>query len=397
MRILILFALFNLLLTPVRAYENNFVIKGEVTGSKTFQYAYIFDDEMQLVSQLNIKEGKFAFSGSTHTKLRFGELPIVYLLLSNNDGAKDKIRSDNLLGNRSHDNCTIMIEDSIYVSYNSDRKKFVIKGGKLNQDQSLFLNAYSNFRNKKDSLLQAIDRKDIAEKAKGELKSIESKKLFTTTMYGLIDIVRVHPNSEVALNNFSPIIYDQGITGSEVMTAFRFFTDSLRQSRYGLYVLKDITDKINAEAEMNSPSYTVGMKFPNFIATSESGTMVKSESTYGKFTLIDFWATWCAPCRKETPNLIAAYDTYHPRGFNVLSVSIDDQKDHKKWQEVLKEDRMSRFLNLFNGSDISGIARKLKIASIPANYLVDQEGNIIAINLRGDLLDAKLKQLFLHK
>jgi len=383
-----------LLLTPVRAFEKTFVIKGDVTGSETFQYAYILDDEMQLISRLNIEEGKFAFNGSTHTKLRFGELPIVYLLLSNKEGAVDQIKSDNLLSNRKHHNCMVMLEDSIYVSYNSDQKQFVIKGGKLNQIQGLFINAYSNFRNKRDSLHQIIEKKNISDKEKGDLKTIESKRLFTRTMYGLIDIIKDHPNSEVAINNFSPIIYDQGISGSEVMSAFSLFNDSLRHSRYGLYVLKDINDKIDAEAVMNKPPYSLGMKFPTFTAMNESSAKIKSESKYGKFTLVDFWATWCSPCRKETPNVIAAYNKYHTEGFNVITVSIDDQNDQKKWEQALKDDKMSEFVNLFNGNDISGIARILKIVSIPANYLLDEQGNIVAMNLRGDLLDAKLKELF---
>ncbi|MES2650769.1 MAG: hypothetical protein V4663_03470 [Bacteroidota bacterium] len=72
---------------------------------------------------------------------------------------------------------------------------------------------------------------------------------------------------------------------------------------------------------------------------------------------------------------------------------IDDKSAHKKWLETIESDKMSSFINLFNGNDISGLAKELKITTIPANYLVDSEGRIIATNLRGEQLQLKLKEL----
>ena len=90
------------------------------------------------------------------------------------------------------------------------------------------------------------------------------------------------------------------------------------------------------------------------------------------------------PCRKETPNLIKAYEVFRKKGFNVITISIDDLKDKVKWAEVLNEDKMNDFINLFNGGDLSGLASTLQVVAIPTNYLVDETGKILAMNLRGE-------------
>jgi len=136
------------------------------------------------------------------------------------------------------------------------------------------------------------------------------------------------------------------------------------------------------------------MKLPVFELLNVHDEKIASTKVLGKYTLVDFWATWCVPCRKETPNLIDAYNKYHSVGFNIITVSLDSKSDRKKWEEVLAKDNMTKFTNLFNGGDESGLARQLKITTIPANYLVDDKGVIVATNLRGDGLRLALEEMY---
>ena len=122
------------------------------------------------------------------------------------------------------------------------------------------------------------------------------------------------------------------------------------------------------------------------------GNPVTLSSLYGKgYLLVDFWASWCGPCRGENPNVVAAYNKYHAKGFEILGVSYDDNKD--KWLKAIEEDK----LPWIHVSDLKGwgnmTAKLYSISGIPANVLLDKEGKIIAKNLRGAALEEKLAEL----
>jgi thiol-disulfide isomerase/thioredoxin len=121
------------------------------------------------------------------------------------------------------------------------------------------------------------------------------------------------------------------------------------------------------------------------------GIPQKLSSFYGKVLLVDFWATWCGPCRRENPNVVAAYKEFSRKGFDILGVSFDKNKE--KWTRAISDDQ----LTWHQLSDLEGwnnAAGKLYgIRSIPSNLLLDQNGIIIAKNLMGDDLTNKLEEL----
>ncbi len=130
---------------------------------------------------------------------------------------------------------------------------------------------------------------------------------------------------------------------------------------------------------------------PDFAIADTSGRILQLSSLRGKYVLVDFWASWCAPCRKENPNVVAAYQKYHSQGFDIVGVSLDTKKD--AWMKAIAKDG----LDWNHVSDLHGwesaIVKELGIRAVPANFLLDKDGKVIANNLRGEALLEKLGTL----
>jgi len=136
-----------------------------------------------------------------------------------------------------------------------------------------------------------------------------------------------------------------------------------------------------------------GSEAPEIILPSPAGDTITLSSTRGSVVLLDFWASWCAPCRQENPNLVRAYNQYHRKGFQIYQVSLD--KTREAWIKGIEDDQLGKWIHV---SDIqfwnSKAVQLYKIESIPSNFLLDKEGRIIATNLRGEALQAQLAELF---
>jgi peroxiredoxin len=136
----------------------------------------------------------------------------------------------------------------------------------------------------------------------------------------------------------------------------------------------------------------VGSPAPDISLPDPDGNMVKLSSLKGSYVLIDFWASWCGPCRKENPNVVRLYQQYHDQGFEIFGVSLDRKAED--WVKAIKDDG----LTWVQVSDLkyfeSEAAREYNINAIPATILLDRDGNIIAKNLRGKMLEDKLAELF---
>ncbi|MEM7037414.1 MAG: TlpA disulfide reductase family protein, partial [Bacteroidota bacterium] len=136
----------------------------------------------------------------------------------------------------------------------------------------------------------------------------------------------------------------------------------------------------------------VGSPAPNIEQPTPEGKLVSLTSLQGQYVLVDFWASWCRPCRMENPNVKKAYDKYHKAGFEILGVSLDKSKD--KWVQAIAQDG----LPWKHVSDLGGWGSKpaqtYGVNSIPATVLVDKEGKIAARNLRGPALEKKLEEIF---
>ena len=140
-----------------------------------------------------------------------------------------------------------------------------------------------------------------------------------------------------------------------------------------------------SEGQKIQRTLTAGAHFPDFDEKDIDGQPCSIASFKGKLVLIDFWATWCGPCIAELPNLLKTYEKYHDKGFEIIGISLDQDRD--KLTTFIKEKKMG-WPQFFDGRGWQNkLASKYGVKSIPATYLLDKEGKVIAAGLRGDALE----------
>jgi peroxiredoxin len=198
--------------------------------------------------------------------------------------------------------------------------------------------------------------------------------------------------------NISNSLIQQGVTSLNIGALSQAFIDvmSNKDKQFSNEAANAIIQSYFQEIAQKKMSEgdggdLMGKTIPDFEQADPNGKMVNIKSFRGKYVLIDFWASWCGPCRGENPNVVAAYNKYKNKNFTVLGISLDKSKD--AWLGAVEKDGLT-WTQL---SDLkfwsNAVAQQFGIQSIPQNFLIDPNGVVIGKNLRGEALEAKLESI----
>ncbi|NVO85152.1 TlpA disulfide reductase family protein [Hymenobacter terrestris] len=195
--------------------------------------------------------------------------------------------------------------------------------------------------------------------------------------------IKMNPNSWVSLDALQGMQMMDLPQYATVAPLYEALSPELRNSAAG---------RKYGELVKGLKAVAVGALAPDFSQQTPDGKTVSLRDYRGKYVLVDFWASWCGPCRQENPAVIKAYNEYKGRNFEVLGVSLDEAKNRAKWVKAIADDQ----LPWAQVSDLKGwenaAARQYQVTGIPQNFLIDPNGKILAINLKGEELRAALAQ-----
>jgi len=366
--------------------SNNIEINGKLINPIKEEYIYL--DELQPEKLVTV-DSAMVFDDGTFTFSRNVEKPSFYLL---------KTDETNFL--------TMLLEpgQSIKITAYRDSLNYPVnisgsKGTSLMNDYNIELRkTISKLTSLRDVYLRNLDTPQLPE-VMDRLDSLANiylnnlnaftKKYIDENLTSLISMVALY--QQVAPNEY--------VLHPEKDLKYFVKVDSALFLEYSEYEpVKSLHEQVQALVadfkghEFSSPAADGGAVAPEISLPGPQGDTIKLSSTRGKVVLLDFWAAWCAPCRRENPTLVKAYEMYNGKGFEIFQVSLD--KTREAWLKGISDDHLEKWIHV---SDVkywnSEVVPLYNIESIPANFLLDREGRIIASNLRGDMLLVKLEEV----
>lgn len=205
------------------------------------------------------------------------------------------------------------------------------------------------------------------------------------------DFIKDYPNSKVSLLILESMIAGRNQNIDKIKESYNLLKPTISNSDKNKLIGQKIENfiKINeAKANVN-----IGKIAPDFSAPTPDGKILSLNDIKGKATIIDFWASWCRPCRVENPNVVKVYEKYHDKGLEIISVSLDKKGQKSRWLKAIEDDNLQwhHVSNLKYWNE--PVARMYNVSSIPATFILDAEGKIVAKKLRGKALEDKIAEM----
>ncbi len=364
--------------------SDGFVVKGQFDNADgKMVYLNRIQNTLVPVDSVLIEEGgKFSLEGTFPTMelylLQVGEEPnaVIYLALDNQSevtlsGDAASLLESYTVQDKQGDN-VLMAEISKH-NYKAQMKFQEINNIYI-QNQSTVANPDSLVKSCTDMVQTLMEEekrfvKNIIDENKGSMATVWA--LYQQLGRDML----IHPDSDFEY-------WEKVAEGLKEKYPESFNTKEINS------VVEQITSQKKAQENVKK-----GSEAPDFELTKPDGTTMKLSDLRGQYVLLDFWASWCRPCRAENPNVVKAYEQFKNKNFTIYQVSLD--KNKQDWLDAIKKDGLSDW---YHASDLqywqSAPAKLYSVRGIPTNFLINPEGIIIAVNLRGGELSAKLREIF---
>jgi peroxiredoxin len=326
-----------------------------------------------LFDTVDVVNGAFAFSGTTPAKQK------AFLYVTHGGIMPQSIGMG--------DNVPVYLENgTIKVTAPDSLIHAKVGGTALNDDQQALVDLVAPVQKKVAMLeIQYAAANNTEDSLESAVLKMRYDALMTHRDSLVLGFVAKHPKSLVSLLSLRSY-FDPALKMSKAVAGYDMLDPALQASSPG---------QVFARMLQRAKVLDVGGEAPEFTAANTAGENISLKSFRGKYVLVDFWASWCAPCRHENPNVIKAYNRFKDKNFTIVGFSLDEGNDGKdKWVKAIEKDGLP-WMQL---SDLAGwaspVAMLYNVKAIPANFLLDPSGKIVAKDLRGEDLEKKLEEVF---